>query len=150
MRPGERDGSHYHFLSAEEFAQRVDAGAFLEHVTYAGNRYGTLRSEIDRILAAGRSPIVEIELAGARAVRTSMPDAVSVFISPPSLEELVARLSSRGTDTPGEIAERMRTSRIELAARGEFEHTVINCDRDRATDALAAVLRAALTEEDDV
>lgn len=149
MRTGERDGDHYHFLSPEEFARRVDAGAFLEHVTYAGNRYGTLRSEIDRILAAGRSPIVEIELAGARAVRRSIPDAVSIFISPPSPEELAARLSSRGTDTPVEIAARMRTSRVELDARGEFEHVIVNLDRDQAIGELAAVIGAALAEGDD-
>jgi guanylate kinase len=112
MRPRERDGVDYHFLSPAEFERRVAAGDFLEHVTYAGNRYGTLRSEIDRILAAGRCPIVEIELAGARAVRAMVPDAVSVFISPPSLEELVARLGRRGTDTEAEIAARMETSRI--------------------------------------
>lgn len=145
IRPGERDGEHYHFLSPEEFERRVAAGAFLEHVAYAGNRYGTLRSEIDRILAGGRCPIVEIELAGARAVRATMPDAVSIFISPPSLEELVARLASRGTDTPDEIAARMATSRVELEARDEFDHTVVNADRDRAIDDLAAVVREALT-----
>lgn len=148
-RPGERDGEHYHFLGPEEFARRVEAGAFLEHVTYAGNRYGTLRSEIDRILGAGRCPIVEIELAGARAVRDAIPGAVSVFISPPSLEELVARLSRRGTDTPGEIAARMQTSRVELAARDEFDHTVINADRQTAIDDLAAVITAAVTDADD-
>ena len=91
-RPGEQDGREYHFLTPEEFGRRVDAGEFLEHVTYAGNRYGTLRSEIHRILAAGRLPIVEIELAGAREVRRTVPGAVSVFITPPALEELAARL----------------------------------------------------------
>lgn len=143
-RPGERDGEHYHFLSPEEFARRVEAGDFLEHVSYAGNRYGTLRSEIDRIVAAGRCPIVEIELAGARAVRTAVPDAVSVFISPPSLEELVARLGRRGTDTEDEIAARMATSRVELQARDEFDHVVTNDDRERAIEDLAAVVESAL------
>lgn len=144
MRPGERDGEHYHFLDPAEFARRVEAGDFLEHVAYAGNRYGTLRSEIDRIVSAGRCPIVEIELAGARAVRAAIPDAVSVFISPPSLEELVARLGRRGTDTEDEIAARMATSRIELQARDEFDHVVTNDDRERAIDDLAAVVEAAL------
>ena len=132
MRPGERDGEHYHFLTPEEFERRVAAGEFLEHVTYAGNRYGTLRSEIDRILAAGHSPVVEIELAGARAVRTAVPDAASVFIMPPSFEELVARLERRATDTEGEIAERLRTSRVELDAMSEFDHRVVNADIDSA------------------
>ncbi|MGD9571533.1 MAG: guanylate kinase [Thermoleophilia bacterium] len=143
-RPRERDGVDYHFLTPEGFASRVAAGDFLEHVTYAGNRYGTLRSEIDRILGAGRSPIVEIELAGARAVRTAVPDAVSIFISPPSLEELVARLGRRGTDTESEIAARMATSRIELKARDEFDHTVINDDKERAIADLAAVVEGAV------
>lgn len=148
-RPGERDGVHYHFLSAGEFSRRVAAGDFLEHVSYAGNRYGTLRSEIDRILTAGRAPVVEIELAGARAVRDAVPGAVSIFISPPSLEELVARLARRGTDTATEIAARMATSRVELAARDEFDHAVVNADRARAIDDLAAVIAASLSGEAD-
>lgn len=143
-RPGERDGEAYHFLSPQEFERRVAAGDFLEHVTYAGNRYGTLRAELERILGQGRSPIVEIELAGARAVRDSIPGAVSVFISPPSLEELGARLARRATDTDEEIAERLRTSRIEIAARQEFDHTVVNQDVAAAIDELSAVLRSAL------
>ena len=117
-------------------------------MTYAGNRYGTLRSEIDRILASGRSPIVEIELYGARAVHETISGAVSVFISPPSLEALVARLSRRGTDTPEEIAARMTTSRVELAARDEFDHAVVNDDIPRAVDDLAGVIRTALEEDD--
>lgn len=144
MRPRERDGVDYHFLSPQEFERRVAAGDFLEHVTYAGNRYGTLRSEIERILGSGRCPIVEIELAGARAVRAMVPDAVSIFISPPSLEELVARLGRRGTDTEAEIAARMETSRVELQARDEFDHTVINDDRARAIDDLALVVEHAV------
>ncbi len=147
IRPGERDGDHYHFLTPDEFARRVGAGDFLEHVTYAGNRYGTLRSEIERILGAGRSPIVEIELQGARAVHESIPGAVSVFISPPSAEELAARLAGRGTDTAEEIAARMRTSRDELDARDEFDHVVLNDDVSRAVRELAAVLRRALSGE---
>ena len=149
MRPGERDGEAYHFLTPEEFARRVEADEFLEHVVYAGNRYGTLRSEIGCILRSGDSPIVEIELAGARAVRDSIPGAVSVFISPPSLEELSERLSRRATDTEEEIAERLRTSRIELAAREEFDHLVVNADIATAVDELAAILAAALCAERD-
>ena len=146
-RPGERDGVHYHFLSEEEFARRVAAGDFLEHVVYAGNSYGTLRSEIDRILAEGNSPIVEIELAGARAVRGTIPGAVSIFISPPSLEELVARLERRNTDTAGEIAQRVQTSRVELDAMNEFDHRVVNADVDVAVEDLTRVLASVLGEE---
>ena len=143
IRPGEVDGRDYHFLSAEEFARRVEEGRFLEHVTYAGNRYGTLRSELDRILAEGRSPVVEIELAGARAVRRMIPDALSVFIAPPSWQELSARLERRATDTQGEIAERLRTGEVELAARDEFDHVVVNEALDVAIDELARIVGAA-------
>lgn len=140
MRPGERDGVQYHFFSEDDFVRRVAAGEFLEHVTYAGNRYGTLRSEIDRILATGRSPLVEIELAGARAVRRAMPEAVSVFIAPPSLDELARRLEARATDTRGEIAARLATSRVELEAMGEFDHRIVNADVPVATEELARVV----------
>lgn len=139
-RDGERDGVNYHFLEPGEFERRVAAGDFLEHVTYAGNRYGTLRSEIDRILAAGHAAVVEIELAGARAVRAAVPEAVSVFIMPPSLEELAARLERRGTDSEGEIAERMRTSRVELEAMNEFDHRIVNADVAEAAERFADLL----------
>ena len=143
IRPGEIDGEHYHFLSPDEFQRRVDAGEFLEHVSYAGNRYGTLRSELDRIIGGGCSPVVEIELAGARAVRRMIPDAVSVFIAPPSWQELSERLARRATDTQGEIAERLRTGEVELAARDEFDHVVINEVLDVAVDDLARIVGAA-------
>jgi guanylate kinase len=146
MRPGERDGVQYHFLDPEEFERRVRAGEFLEHVTYAGNRYGTLRSEIDRILAHGRSPLVEIELEGARAVRAAVPEAVSVFIAPPSLAELGRRLSRRATDTKGEIAARLATSRVELQAMGEFDHVIVNADADAAVEELAELVEAVTGE----
>jgi guanylate kinase len=109
-------------------------------VTYAGNRYGTLRSEIDRIQDAGRSPVVEIELAGARAVRGTIPGAVSIFIMPPSLAALAKRLEDRGTDTAGEIAARMETSHTEVEALDEFDFRVVNDDLDQATDEFAALI----------
>ena len=143
IRPGEVDGRDYHFLTPGEFEARVVAGAFLEHVTYAGNRYGTLRSEVDRIIAGGRWPLVEIELAGARAVRANVPGAVAVFIAPPSLSELERRLEERGTDSEGAIAERLATSRVELAAMNEFDHVIVNEDVGVAIEELATVLAAA-------
>ena len=93
MRPGEVDGVDYHFLTPDAFARAVAAGEFLEHVEYAGNRYGTLRREVDAHLVAGRSVVVEIELKGARAIRSMLPDAVTVFITPPSMSELARRLN---------------------------------------------------------
>lgn len=143
IRPGEIDGRDYHFLTPGEFEARVAAGEFLEHVTYAGNRYGTLRSEVDRIIAAHRWPLVEIELAGARAVRANVPGAVAVFIAPPSLSELERRLEERGTDSEGAIAERLATSRVELAAMNEFDHVIVNEDVGAAIEELAKVLVAA-------
>src|SRR5258708_693509 len=91
-RPGERDGVDYHFLSPEEFDRRVAAGEFVEHASYAGHRYGTLRSELERRAAAGRAVVLEIEVQGARQVRAALPEAIQVFIAPPSLEALRLRL----------------------------------------------------------
>lgn len=143
MRRGEVDGRDYHFLTPEEFDARVAAGDFLEHVTYADNRYGTLRSEVDRILAEGMSVILEIELRGARAVRAALPDAVAVFIEPPSFEELGRRLRARNTERDGEINARLETSRVELRAVTEFDHVVVNRDVAQAADELERIVRAA-------
>lgn len=139
-RPGEVDGVDYYFLTRDQFDRAVAAGEFLEHVEYAGNRYGTLRSEVDRHLAAGRSVVVEIELKGARAIRAMLPDAVTVFIAPPSTAELTRRLERRNTDSAGEIAARLEVSRHELAAMDEFDHRVINDDLDRATADLLIIV----------
>jgi len=143
-RPGEVDGEDYHFLTPERFEERVARGDFLEHVEYAGNRYGTLRSEIEASLAEGRSVILEIELAGARRVRRMVEDPLSVFIAPPSIEELERRLERRATDTEAEIARRIEVSRWELEAAGEFDHVIVNADRDEATGELERILRTAI------
>ena len=135
-RPGERDGVDYHFLDDAEFARRVDAGDFVEHATYSGRRYGTLRSELERRTAAGAPVVLEIELDGARQVRRALPDAVQVFIAPPSREALRARLVGRGTDDPAQVQERLRTAEGELAAQDEFAHVVVN---DRLEDAVERV-----------
>lgn len=142
-RPGEVDGRHYHFLGHDEFARRVVAGDFLEHVSYAGNRYGTLRQEVDRVLASGRAPLVEIELRGARAIRAAVPGAFAVFISPPSMEELRRRLETRATDTESAIDARMRTSEIEIRARSEFDVQIVNDNVDEAAERLAQAVAAA-------
>jgi guanylate kinase len=127
-------------MTPAQFSEAVKAGAFLEHVEYAGHRYGTLRREVDAHLAAGESVIVEIELKGARAIRSMLPDAVTVFIAPPSMSELARRLEDRNTDSALEIAERLEVSKRELAAMGEFDHTVVNDDLDAATNALTDVV----------
>jgi guanylate kinase len=140
MRPGEVDGEDYHFITDEEFDRAVAGGEFLEHVGYAGNRYGTLRREVDGQLAASRSVVIEIELEGARAIREMLPDAVTVFIAPPSMSELARRLEQRNTDSAGEIATRLAVSRRELAAMGEFDHRVVNEDVDAAVADLVAIV----------
>ena len=130
-RSGEVHGRDYHFLSPEDFEKRVQEGDFLEHATYAGNRYGTLRSETED------DPVVlEIEVQGARQVREAMPDAIQVFIAPPSTEELRERLLARGTDTPEVIRKRLEVAEEELSAQEEFPHVVVNDDLDRAVQEL--------------
>jgi guanylate kinase len=143
-RPGERDGVDYHFLTPEEFDRRVEAGDFLEHATYSGNRYGTLRSEVQQRLDRGEPVVLEIELQGARQIREAMPDAVEVFVAPPSREALRARLIGRGTDTPEQVDARMRTADRELEAQSEFPHVVVNDRLEQATDELAEIVRGAL------
>jgi guanylate kinase len=141
-RPGERDGVEYHFLDRQSFEEQIGADNFLEHVVYAGHLYGTLRSEVEDRLAAGISVVVEIELNGARAIRRLLPDAVSIFIAPPSTAELARRLHSRATDSEDEIALRMAASLVELEAVDEFDHLVVNDDQERAAEELARLMRA--------
>jgi guanylate kinase len=142
-RPGEQHGVDYWFLSDADFEERVQAGDFVEHATYSGRRYGTLRSELDRRTSAGVPVVLEIELQGARQVRESMPEAVQIFVEPPSQDALRARLVGRGTDDPEQIEARLRTARQELAAKDEFAHVVCN---DRLEDAVAG-LEAIVTKE---
>jgi guanylate kinase len=133
-RPGEVEGRDYHFLSEDEFGRHVERGDFLEYADYAGSRYGTLRSELER--AGRRGLVLEIELNGARQVRSALPAAVQVFIEPPSEDALRERLEARGTDTPEQIAGRLARAREELAARDEFRHRIVNDDLERAVDEL--------------
>jgi guanylate kinase len=148
-RPGEHDGVEYHFMSQAEFTRRAAAGEFLEHVVYAGNHYGTLASDVQARMDAGHSVILEIELRGARAIRDTLPDAVTVFIEPPSLDELMRRLRLRATEDDDAIAARLATSISEMEAVGEFDFRVVNDDRERATaDLLKIIDTATLTEVD--
>jgi len=133
-RPGEADGVDYHFLTDEQFARRVEEGAFVEHADYSGRRYGTLRSELERRTAAGAPVVLEIEVQGARQVRETMPDAVQVFIVPPSQESLRERLVGRGTDSAEDVERRLRVAEQELTAADEFQYRVVN---DRLEDAVA-------------
>jgi guanylate kinase len=135
-RPGEEDGRDYHFLTLDEFEHRLARGEFLEHAVYAGNMYGTLKSEVDRARGAGKDLVLEIEVQGARQVREALPEATQVFIAPPSDEALRERLERRSTDAPAEIERRLTRAREELAARDEFAKVITNDDLDRAVDEL--------------
>jgi len=141
---GEQDGLDYHFLSSTEFERRVQAGEFVEHADYAGRRYGTLRSELEQRVAAGAPVVLEIEVQGARQVRAAMPEAVQVFIAPPSLEALRSRLIGRGTDDPEEVERRLRVAEGELAAQPEFGHVVVNDRLEDALEQLSAVVSSEL------
>jgi guanylate kinase len=128
-RPGEQNGADYHFLSDEEFERRVQNGEFVEHATYAGNRYGTLRTELER---PATGILLEIDVQGARQVRETLPEATQIFIEPPSLDTLKERLKARGSDSPEQIERRMAVAPDELAAKDEFGYRVVNDDLDRA------------------
>ncbi|MDQ5832521.1 MAG: guanylate kinase [Actinomycetota bacterium] len=132
-RRGEANGVDYHFLSPKDFESRVAGGEFVEHASYAGNRYGTLKSELAR---PARAIVLEIDVQGARQVRETLPDAVQVFIEPPSFADLEARLKQRASDRPVEIARRLEAARQELEAAPEFDHRVVNDDLQRALQEL--------------
>jgi guanylate kinase len=140
-RPGEVDGVHYFFVSAEEFDRLVDTGQMLEWAVVHGvNRYGTIRSTVEQAMAEGKSVLLEIDLQGARQVKESMPEANFVFLAPPSWEEMVRRLVGRGTETPDEQRQRLETAKLELAAEPEFDFTVINDNVKRAADELVSLM----------
>jgi len=137
-RPGEAHGVDYWFLSDEDFRARIDDGAFVEHAEYSGRRYGTLRDELQQRVDQGTPVVLEIEVQGARQVRETMPEAVQIFIAPPSEEALHTRLVGHGTDDPEQIERRLRVAREELGAQKEFAHVVCN---DRLDDAVAELER---------
>jgi len=143
-RPGEEDGREYWFLTDAEFARRVDRGEFLEHVTYvSGKRYGTLRSEIDRIVAAGHVPVLELETEGALNVKEHEPTATTIFITAP-IPELERRLRERASESEGEIGERIGLARRQLEQAGLFDHVVVNDDVERALEELEVIVHRRL------
>ncbi|HWQ01852.1 MAG TPA: guanylate kinase [Gaiellaceae bacterium] len=140
-RRGEEDGREYWFLSDAEFVRRVHEGDFLEHVTYvSGKRYGTLRSEVDRIAADGKIPVLELETEGALNVKDDVPGAVTIFITAP-IPELERRLRERASESEGEIGERIGLARKQLAQADQFDHVVVNDEVDRATEELAGIVQ---------
>ena len=143
-RPGEENGADYHFLSDAEFDERLRAGDFLEHASYSGNRYGTLRSELARHASAGVPVVLEIEVQGARQIREAMPEAEQVFIAPPSVDALRERLVGRGTDAVEDVERRLATALDELEAEPEFGHVVINDRLETAVGELEHIVRDSL------
>lgn len=146
-RPGEEDGRDYYFITDEDFDRRLGADDFLEFVLLPwgeGRRSGTLWSEIERITGTGRPVLLELETGGALAVRDRIPGSVTIFITAPNEQELERRLRERGTETAGEIEERLGAAREQRALAGEFAYTVVNDDLDRAIDELEAIVRKEL------
>ena len=140
-RPGEVDGVHYIFVADEEFDRLVAAGEFLEYAVVHGRaKYGTPRGPVERALAAGRPALLEIDLPGARQVRDNLPDALLVFLAPPSWDELVNRLVGRGTETEEERTVRLSTATRELAAAEEFDVVIVNDDVRRASEQLVSLM----------
>lgn len=140
-RPGEVDGVSYFFLSPEDFKQRVDAGAFVEWAEVHGHCYGTLVSEVERNHAAGASCILEIDVQGALQVRERFPEAILIFIKPPSMAVLRERLMGRGTECPEDLELRMGNAEQELALADRYDRVVVNDDLDRATEELIDIIR---------
>jgi guanylate kinase len=156
-RPGEEHGVDYYFLTPEEFERHMRDGDFVEHAQYAGRKYGTLHSELETPNSEPGTPqrevaaqvpdgpvVLEIEVQGARQLRESVPDAVQVFIAPPSLDALRVRLSGRGTDDPEEVERRLRVAEEELNAQPEFGHVVVNDRLEDALEGLTAIVAGEL------
>lgn len=140
-RPGEEDGVHYFFVTADEFDDLVARDQMLEWAVVHGvNRYGTRRDRVQEAVAQGRHVLLEIDLQGARQVRESMPEATFVFLAPPSWDELVGRLIGRGTESPEEQRRRLETARLELAAEPEFDAVVVNDRVERAAEELVRLM----------
>jgi guanylate kinase len=144
-RPTEVDGRHYWFLSDEEFDRKLDEKGFLEYVRFPwGQRSGTLRSEIDRIRAAGRVPLLDLETDGALYVQKTVPGAITIFVTAPTFEELERRLRARATESAGEIDERLALAREQREQAGLFDHLIVNDDLERSADEAEAIVRSEI------
>jgi len=139
-RPGEEAGVHYHFLSRDEFERRVEAGEFAEWADVHGELYGTPREEIELAVDRGQHVVLDIDIQGARQIRESIPEATLIFVLPPSVGIMLARLKGRGTESPEEIDRRLRSAIIELEAVPEFEHVVVNDDFDRCVEDIRRIV----------
>lgn len=141
-RPGEEDGKHYHFLSREQFQKWIDEDAFLEHAEFVSNRYGTPKFYVDQAMEQGRDVILDIEIQGAEQVHAKRPEAVRIYIAPPSWEELERRLIGRGTEDADKVRSRLARGREEFASAKDFDYFVINDTVDQAVAEIRAILCA--------
>lgn len=141
-RTGEVDGFDYYFVTGKEFKKHIENDDFLEWALVHGNYYGTLRSTVEGELAAGRSVVLVIDVQGAAAVRKKMPEAVLIFIEPPSIEELIRRLKGRNTENEAELARRIRNAEAEMELAKEYDYVVINDDMNKATEKLVEIVQA--------
>ncbi len=147
-RPGERHAEHYHFISAPEFESMVAAGDFFEHALVHGDWKGTARQSVEPQLMAGRDVLLEIDWQGARQVRSRIPDAVSVFILPPSRAALEQRMRKRGQDSEEVIAQRLAAAREEMSHYGEFDYVIVNEDFNVAVDEMCSIFTASRLRKD--
>lgn len=147
-RPGEQDGEHYYFVAPEEFERLVSQNGLLEWAEVHGNRYGTPRAQVEARVREGKQVILEIDPQGAFQVRDLVAESILVFIMPPSPEELVRRLTERGSETEEQVAVRMKTAERELELVGKYDHVVINDDVSRASDELAGIIRSYADDEE--
>lgn len=141
-RAGEEHGKHYYFINCEEFQQLIDSGKMLEYAEYVGNLYGTPKGPVDQWLGEGYDVVLEIEVQGGAQIKKIVPDCVSVFITPPSLEVLEKRLRGRGTEEEGTILKRLATARQELTQAGNYDYVVVNDRLEDAVDDMLAILRS--------
>ncbi len=137
---GERNGVDYHFISMAEFLALRDRGAFLESARVYGNYYGTLRAQVEEALAAGRDVIVEVDIQGAESIKRAMPEATLIFVEPPSLDDLAARLRGRGTEDPHALGRRIKAAYDEVKVKCTYDHVIVNDDLDRAVESFVRIL----------
>ena len=147
-RGGEVDGKNYHFVSDDGFSQMIDNAAFLEHANVFGKRYGTSKAEVANKREQGQDVILEIDWQGAQQVRQAMPQAISIFILPPSVEALAQRLTSRGEDTQESIAKRLSEARLDMSQAKHFDYLVVNEDFDTAVQDFVAIVRTMRLQKD--
>lgn len=141
-RAGEEDGVHYHFLSMEQFERWIEEDQFLEHAQFVGNRYGTPRIYVDRAMEQGRDALLDIEIQGAEQIHRKRPEAVRIYVAPPSWAELERRLIGRGTEDMEKVRSRLARGREEFSAAKDFDYFVINDTVDRAVEELRAIMTA--------